>query len=169
MPLWYVDLQERTGSYELLAPKSWHWAPRRSQYSDRSGTSNIVEANEGSPVRLSILGDVLTLKFDRPSWMDSWTEGRPGKPYSLVRAPHIVPIPMSETLTNSSHCDTCKFLSGGAFTMNQIIPKSQLKITKGGEPSKYTYYGDSGTCMKSAVSVAAVHKGNWLLSFNGSF
>ena len=44
-----------------------------------------------------------------------------------------------------SHCDTCKFLSGGAFTLNQIIPKDQLKITKGGEPSVYTYYGDSGT------------------------
>ena len=60
------------------------------------------------------------------------------------------------------HCDTCKvcsahtsqhhpfdtklpqILGGGAFTMNQIIPKNQLKITKGGEPSKYTYYGDSG-------------------------
>ena len=28
--------------------------------------------------------------------------------------------------------------------MNQIIPKSQLKITEGGEPSVYTYYGDSG-------------------------
>lgn len=28
--------------------------------------------------------------------------------------------------------------------MNQIIPKSALNITKGGEPSKYTYYGDSG-------------------------
>ena len=28
--------------------------------------------------------------------------------------------------------------------MNQIIPKNQLKLTKGGEPSKYTYYGDSG-------------------------
>lgn len=28
--------------------------------------------------------------------------------------------------------------------MNQIIPKSALKITKGGEPGKYTYYGDSG-------------------------
>lgn len=44
----------------------------------------------------------------------------------------------------SSHCDTCKILGGGAYTMNQIIPKSQLKITSGGEPAKYTYYGDSG-------------------------
>lgn len=29
--------------------------------------------------------------------------------------------------------------------MNQIVPKSALKITEGGEPAKYTYYGDSGT------------------------
>merc|ERR1712014_409860 len=43
------------------------------------------------------------------------------------------------------HCDTCKILGGGAFSMNQIIPKSQLKITKGGEPSKYSYKGDSGS------------------------
>lgn len=28
--------------------------------------------------------------------------------------------------------------------MNQIIPKANLKLTSGGEPSKYTYYGDSG-------------------------
>ncbi|KAF1978875.1 hypothetical protein BU23DRAFT_448826 [Bimuria novae-zelandiae CBS 107.79] len=43
------------------------------------------------------------------------------------------------------HCDTCKTLSGSTFTLNQIIPKSALKITKG-EPDlgKYTYYGESG-------------------------
>ncbi|QDS70552.1 hypothetical protein FKW77_010422 [Venturia effusa] len=29
------------------------------------------------------------------------------------------------------HCDTCKILGGGAFSLNQIIPKSQLKFTKG--------------------------------------
>jgi len=29
--------------------------------------------------------------------------------------------------------------------MNQIIPKSALKITNGGEPSNYKYTGDSGT------------------------
>jgi len=28
--------------------------------------------------------------------------------------------------------------------MNQIIPKSALKITSGGEPSNYSYKGDSG-------------------------
>jgi len=29
--------------------------------------------------------------------------------------------------------------------MNQIIPKSALKITAGGEPGNYKYTGDSGT------------------------
>lgn len=50
-------------------------------------------------------------------------------------------------LTNkiNSHCDTCKALSGGAFTLNQIVPKENLKITKG-TPKAYTYYGDSGNC-----------------------
>ncbi|PVH91904.1 hypothetical protein DM02DRAFT_310312 [Periconia macrospinosa] len=43
------------------------------------------------------------------------------------------------------HCDTCKILSGSTFTLNQIIPKSALSITKGGDDlGKYTYYGDSG-------------------------
>ncbi|KAL1590887.1 hypothetical protein WHR41_00488 [Cladosporium halotolerans] len=42
------------------------------------------------------------------------------------------------------HCDTCKILSGGPYTLNQIVPKSSLKITAGGEPSKYSYKGDSG-------------------------
>jgi hypothetical protein len=42
------------------------------------------------------------------------------------------------------HCDTCKVLSGGPYTLNQIVPKSALKITSGGEPAKYSYKGDSG-------------------------
>ncbi|KAF2662023.1 hypothetical protein K491DRAFT_700701 [Lophiostoma macrostomum CBS 122681] len=43
------------------------------------------------------------------------------------------------------HCDTCKYLSGSTFTLNQIIPKSALKISKGEDKlSKYTYYGESG-------------------------
>ncbi|KAL1596429.1 hypothetical protein SLS60_009075 [Paraconiothyrium brasiliense] len=29
------------------------------------------------------------------------------------------------------HCDTCKSLSGSTFTLNQIIPKAALSITKG--------------------------------------
>ena len=45
----------------------------------------------------------------------------------------------------SSHCDTCKTLSGGTFTLNQIIPKDALSVTKGGDDlGKYTYYGESG-------------------------
>lgn len=45
----------------------------------------------------------------------------------------------------SSHCDTCKTLSGGTFTLNQIIPKDALNVTKGGDNlGKYTYYGESG-------------------------
>jgi hypothetical protein len=45
----------------------------------------------------------------------------------------------------SSHCNTCKELSGGTFTLNQIIPKNALNITKGKDNlGKYTYYGDSG-------------------------
>ncbi|MCJ1370975.1 hypothetical protein MMC20_002190 [Loxospora ochrophaea] len=41
------------------------------------------------------------------------------------------------------HCDTCKTLSGSAFTLNTIIPQDDLKITKGSLKT-YTYYGDSG-------------------------
>lgn len=40
--------------------------------------------------------------------------------------------------------------------MNQIIPKSALKITKGGEPGKYTYYGDSGK-VPSHQSLPPIH------------
>ena len=44
-----------------------------------------------------------------------------------------------------SHCNTCKLLSGSAWTLNQIIPKKALKITKGESKIKtYTYHGDSG-------------------------
>ncbi|EHK96206.1 hypothetical protein M7I_8114 [Glarea lozoyensis 74030] len=46
-------------------------------------------------------------------------------------------------LTSYSHCDTCKILSGGTYTLNQIIPKEDLKVTKGNLKA-YTYHGDSG-------------------------
>ncbi|KAF2196254.1 hypothetical protein GQ43DRAFT_445296 [Delitschia confertaspora ATCC 74209] len=43
------------------------------------------------------------------------------------------------------HCNTCKALSGSTSTLNQIIPKKNLKITKGEDGLKvYTYCGDSG-------------------------
>lgn len=41
------------------------------------------------------------------------------------------------------HCNTCKILSGGACTLNTIMPKADLKIT-GGELKSYTYEGASG-------------------------
>ncbi|KAI9830534.1 MAG: hypothetical protein M1819_005492 [Sarea resinae] len=41
------------------------------------------------------------------------------------------------------HCDTCKQLGGGAYSLNQIVPQENLKITKG-SPKTYTYYGASG-------------------------
>jgi hypothetical protein len=46
-------------------------------------------------------------------------------------------------LTVCSHCNTCKILGGGAYTLNQIIPKDNLQITKGNLKT-YTYTGDSG-------------------------
>ena len=43
------------------------------------------------------------------------------------------------------HCDTCKYLSGAPYTLNQIIPTAALTITKGKDNlGKYTYKGDSG-------------------------
>ncbi|KAF2422088.1 hypothetical protein EJ08DRAFT_487322 [Tothia fuscella] len=43
------------------------------------------------------------------------------------------------------HCDACKKLSGSAFTLNQIIPKDAIKVTKGADSLKnYKYKGDSG-------------------------
>ena len=45
------------------------------------------------------------------------------------------------------HCNTCKVLSGAPYTLNQIVPKSSLKITSGGEPAVYSYKGDSGMFM----------------------
>lgn len=36
-------------------------------------------------------------------------------------------------------------MSGGAFTLNQIVPADSIKFTKGGDAlKKYTYKGDSG-------------------------
>lgn len=46
-------------------------------------------------------------------------------------------------LLSHSHCNACKILSGGTYTLNQIIPKDDLKVTKG-DLKTYTYYGDSG-------------------------
>ncbi|KAF2458415.1 Mss4-like protein [Lineolata rhizophorae] len=43
------------------------------------------------------------------------------------------------------HCNTCQTLSGGTYTLNQIVPLDAFKVTKGEDKvKKYTYYGDSG-------------------------
>jgi len=41
------------------------------------------------------------------------------------------------------HCNTCKALGGTDYTLNQIVPKESVKITKG-ELKTYTYTGNSG-------------------------
>ncbi|RAK79600.1 uncharacterized protein BO72DRAFT_424336 [Aspergillus fijiensis CBS 313.89] len=41
------------------------------------------------------------------------------------------------------HCETCRKLGGGPYSMNQIIHKDQLRILSG-KPSTYTYTGASG-------------------------
>jgi hypothetical protein len=47
------------------------------------------------------------------------------------------------------HCDTCKKLGGGPFSCNQIVPKDDLRITKGA-PKIYTYTGASGKSANQA-------------------
>jgi hypothetical protein len=44
--------------------------------------------------------------------------------------------------SHASHCDTCKYLGGGAYSLSQIVPTSALNITKG-NLKEYSYYGDS--------------------------
>ena len=56
-----------------------------------------------------------------------------------------------------SHCDTCKYLGGGAYTLNQIVPEEDFKITKGSTKT-YTYYGDSGSfpytlCLREGLRI----------------
>lgn len=41
------------------------------------------------------------------------------------------------------HCSTCQKLGGGPYSLNAIIPQSDLMILKG-EPKTYTYTGASG-------------------------
>ena len=55
-------------------------------------------------------------------------------------------------LMRCSHCNVCKTLSGSTYTMNQIIPKANFKLTKGGEALKsFTYYGESGECLVDPI------------------
>jgi hypothetical protein len=51
---------------------------------------------------------------------------------------------VADVRTLHSHCNTCKLLSGSAYTLNQIIPADALNITKGKDLGKYTYKGESG-------------------------
>lgn len=46
------------------------------------------------------------------------------------------PLPLFEPLADFaiSHCDTCKYLSGGAYTLNAIVPKKNFKLTKVCQP-----------------------------------
>ncbi|KAK4956085.1 hypothetical protein LTR66_013398 [Elasticomyces elasticus] len=50
---------------------------------------------------------------------------------------------LPEATTILCHCDTCKLLSGGSYTLNQIIPKDDVKVTQG-DLKAYVYKGDSG-------------------------
>lgn len=45
------------------------------------------------------------------------------------------------------HCGACKLMGGGEFTLNQIIPKDNFKLTKG-DLKVYTYKGDSGVYLR---------------------
>ncbi|KAG0642581.1 Mss4-like protein [Tuber brumale] len=40
------------------------------------------------------------------------------------------------------HCNTCKSLGGGCYSVNMVVPKDQVKFTKG-VPAIYTYIGQS--------------------------
>lgn len=82
------------------------------------------------------------LRTDR---VDGEARGGPGGPHSLVSGLLAVVGRERGTDKLDSHCDTCKVLSGSTFTLNQIIPKAALNITKGESQLKsYTYYGESG-------------------------
>jgi hypothetical protein len=41
------------------------------------------------------------------------------------------------------HCGACQKIGGGGYSLNQIVPKQNFKVTKGALKD-YTYAGDSG-------------------------
>lgn len=45
------------------------------------------------------------------------------------------------------HCQACKLLSGGEYTLNAIADKDNVKVTKG-DLKTYTYHGDSGNAVR---------------------
>lgn len=56
--------------------------------------------------------------------------------------------PSAQAYHQHSHCDACKIIGGGAFTLNHVIPKSALKFTQNEDLLKtYTYTGDSGNIL----------------------
>lgn len=49
------------------------------------------------------------------------------------------------------HCNACKILGGGEFSLNQIIPEENFQTTKG-NLKQYTYKGDSGMFLSLSPS-----------------
>ena len=78
----------------------------------------------------------------------SWNAVIPEENHILWCAPSSLPkvtMLLSSQLTRrSSHCNACKVIGGGEYTLNQIIPKDNFKVTRG-DLKSYTYKGDSGT------------------------
>ncbi|KAI9749296.1 MAG: hypothetical protein M4579_006926 [Chaenotheca gracillima] len=52
-------------------------------------------------------------------------------------------VKLADDNTVLCHCNTCKLLGGGPYSLNQIVPKGNLSVTKG-KLSEYKYQGDSG-------------------------
>jgi hypothetical protein len=60
--------------------------------------------------------------------------GQTQREIKLGERVHILWLRIAEApiiLTKTSHYDTCKMLSGGTHTLDQIIPKEDIKLTKG--------------------------------------
>ncbi|KAI5798898.1 Mss4-like protein [Geopyxis carbonaria] len=41
------------------------------------------------------------------------------------------------------HCESCRMFGAGGYSVNTIVPKNHVKVTKG-KPKEYTYSGGSG-------------------------
>lgn len=64
--------------------------------------------------------------------------------YETFRTSGPLRLRKFQQLTRTGHCKVCKKMSGGAATLNQIIPKENLKYTNDSNLKKYTYKGASG-------------------------
>ena len=82
--------------------------------------------------------------------------------------PFFFPLNISLILSlrTNSHCNTCKITAGSAFSLNQIVPKTDLKITKGeGQLTDYIYKGDSGKDVHCYFCKACgVHVYHWQMA-----